>query len=940
MCSTDDRAASMRAIGEEEGIRPPFIQVDYQVTGRCNARCQFCRCWETSADQRASELPAHVWVDATRRLLEIAPVEPICLGGGEPLLYEPLPELVRGLRQLDLHPVVVTNGLLLDGERGRRLLDAGVSHIDVSIDGFAEVHDELRGVPGLFDRCVRTIDSLLERHPDFSLSLSTMLCARTLEPMPRFVEWITERLPIDGVNFQCYNQVTAYAGPDWWRHDPLWPHDPAIIEDSLSALVTMARSGYRIINDPIHLAKFKSYFLDPRRRLGIRCPAGTFNFSASHTGDIVGCVAMGPVGRIDQDDPLDIVQHRFAAVRHKAASCTENCHFLVNCYFPLRWKRWLEHVHHMVESEGVDQAPASSPCNSSEPGQALMVDVTEPGRLVLPPEVREITSCGPRDCYPPLIRYDDHRHLDLIGTGPANPDQRVPPPGERCELPQVYLCGDSSEVHRWGVELNEDDFFSQVAALEQFCATERKHQIVVGIRRTSFHRLAAIQRLITRHRGADVPIVEPFALTDFVGLRKRFEAYLGRVNSSSAGVGVEYRVVDPLLMEFLESVERAHASGASCSELLRALGPVGKDVFIGPRYLLLDLSGSCNLDCVYCRRFSPWNRDYWRAQNRDLSGFMGLEMVERVLLEAHGLGVETILLVGGGEPTLHPDFGRIAARIHELGMSFNFSTNGSLLHRSMDQLLDSGCNAVTVSLSFASQESFAKIRPQAKPTLKGQIEDNIRALVAARRRRGNSHPKIVALYALCEPNAHEVEDMAAHAIRLGVDTIWYQLVHLEPFSREQLFMDEQRMATVRGQLGAARDIIRGAGLEFHSFIDFELEHYDEQRGDWSRGALLAQGCYVGWHFAFVHLRGEVFLCCGSKVVGMLEQDGSGLTGLWHSEAYRRYRNDGLIMHRENPLTLYGSPLYEAYCESCDNHDQNTMMMESLRGLGLDRYVER
>ena len=51
-------------------------------------------------------------------------------------------------------------------------------------------------------------------------------------------------------------------------------------------------------------------------------------------------------------------------------------------------------------------------------------------------------------------------------------------------------------------------------------------------------------------------------------------------------------------------------------------------------------------------------------------------------------------------------------------------------------------------------------------------------------------------------------------------------------------------------------------------------------------------------------------------------------------------NDGLIMHRENPLTLNSVPLFDAYCDSCDNHDQNSWMIDLLNASGLMSFVER
>jgi hypothetical protein len=82
------------------------------------------------------------------------------------------------------------------------------------------------------------------------------------------------------------------------------------------------------------------------------------------------------------------------------------------------------------------------------------------------------------------------------------------------------------------------------------------------------------------------------------------------------------------------------------------------------------------------------------------------------------------------------------------------------------------------------------------------------------------------------------------------------------------------------------------------------------------------------------------MCCGAKTVGILNEQGKGFKELWYSDIYRRYRNDALVMHTENPLTLYGEPLYGKYCDSCDNHDQNTMMIDLLHKFGLFSYVDR
>ncbi len=620
---------------------PPFIQIDYQITERCNARCAFCSCWKS---KEVSDLPAEVWVQAAQRMQSLAPVEFACIGGGEPFLYPHLEEVVKGLSALDIHTVVVTNGSLLSEKKIQAILEAGVGHIDFSLDGFAATHDSLRGVDGLFQRCVTAMKRIKEIDVSASLGISTLICERNIRELPQFARWALDHLPVEAINFQAYNQVTSYRGPQWWHDDPLWPNDSAVVEEVLTALQTMARGGARIVNDPLQLDKFKRYFANPDQPLGIRCPAGTFNFSVSHTGDIHGCIAEAGGGNISKDDPVEIYRTKFGGIRQKAKQCTENCHFLINCYFPLHWKRWSELMGEMVE-------PEEEPC----PPAPL-----RPGRLVLPPEVRGITSAGPHESHPDLIHLDGHLHLDLLGKN-ADPDRRLAPPGAAAhQVPLVYLCGDSSEVHRWGVGFAEDDFFDQVAALEQLASQGAIYHTVVGVRRTNFHRLDRIHDLIWKCRGmAGVPI-ESFDLGNLDELSSRFRIYLSQVNAQTLPEGIEFTVVDDQLEPLLDAVEKgAHLPDLDRRRLLRALGPVCKDVFTGPRYLLLDLAGKCNLDCVYCRRFSPWHQDYWEGRHPELSGFLDFTAIENVLADAKALGVETILLVGGGEPTLHPKFKQI-----------------------------------------------------------------------------------------------------------------------------------------------------------------------------------------------------------------------------------------------------------------------------------------
>jgi len=88
--------------------------------------------------------------------------------GGEPFLREDLDQIVRFVKEeADMAILLFTTGWFLE-ER----MDQVLPHIDMlmlSLDSArAERHDEIRGLPGLFDRLMAAVDRVNEKYPDLS----------------------------------------------------------------------------------------------------------------------------------------------------------------------------------------------------------------------------------------------------------------------------------------------------------------------------------------------------------------------------------------------------------------------------------------------------------------------------------------------------------------------------------------------------------------------------------------------------------------------------------------------------------------------------------------------------------------------------------------------------------------------------------------------------
>ena len=140
----------------------------YNVTWRCNARCVMCDNWKRDSDKdlTLAELREALGSRLFRKVRNIG------LSGGEPYLRSDLPEIVRACveNMPRLHKLTInTNGFLPD--RTLALTEEIVRYaeeqkflfgIRVSIDGFEETHDRVRGVSGGYRKAMETFERLRE----------------------------------------------------------------------------------------------------------------------------------------------------------------------------------------------------------------------------------------------------------------------------------------------------------------------------------------------------------------------------------------------------------------------------------------------------------------------------------------------------------------------------------------------------------------------------------------------------------------------------------------------------------------------------------------------------------------------------------------------------------------------------------------------------------
>ena len=96
---------------------------------RCNLSCAYCN----EYDDRSAPVPTADVLRRIDRLVDLG-TGVVTLSGGEPLLHPDLDEIVRHIRRRGAIATLITNGYLLSRDRIERLNEAGLDHLQISVD--------------------------------------------------------------------------------------------------------------------------------------------------------------------------------------------------------------------------------------------------------------------------------------------------------------------------------------------------------------------------------------------------------------------------------------------------------------------------------------------------------------------------------------------------------------------------------------------------------------------------------------------------------------------------------------------------------------------------------------------------------------------------------------------------------------------------------------
>jgi MoaA/NifB/PqqE/SkfB family radical SAM enzyme len=286
-------------------LNPEWVNIN--VTENCNSKCITCYAWRNKSE---NELATEEIKDALRQLRKIG-VRNVIFIGGEPLLRNDIGVLVREATLLGFETrMIVTNGLLLEA-KAEELLESGVTHISVSIDGVESNNDVIRGIPGSYKKSIRGIRAVQKLKKEKGLCahvtiLTTILLNQNVDDVPKLIE-LSRRL---GAHWTCNlldPNLPIFQGIPF---SDLVVKNEKKIDETINYLKRIRRENPWLITTCEHVLEYARYYLKTHNFFPHRfhCVHGYKLIWIESHGDVhPGCWLMKPVGNLRKNKLHEII---------------------------------------------------------------------------------------------------------------------------------------------------------------------------------------------------------------------------------------------------------------------------------------------------------------------------------------------------------------------------------------------------------------------------------------------------------------------------------------------------------------------------------------------------------------------------------------------------------------------------------------------------------
>jgi MoaA/NifB/PqqE/SkfB family radical SAM enzyme len=205
-------SSGMKTLAEHSRQKRLWRLLQVEAAFACNLRCVMCP-WREMAKGAANSglMTQEIWHSIRPYLPRAQSID--FTGGGEPLLQPRLARWIGEAKAAGCETGFLSNGLLLSAEKLKKILEAGINWICISMDGAsAEVYNKIR-VGSDFERVCQNVAGIARlRNGSQPKTMINFVLMDLNHHQAEEIVRLAGRLGVDQVNFKQCDVIRAKAG--------------------------------------------------------------------------------------------------------------------------------------------------------------------------------------------------------------------------------------------------------------------------------------------------------------------------------------------------------------------------------------------------------------------------------------------------------------------------------------------------------------------------------------------------------------------------------------------------------------------------------------------------------------------------------------------------------------------------------------------------------
>ncbi|KAF7788907.1 hypothetical protein PRUB_a2008 [Pseudoalteromonas rubra] len=322
----------------------------WEITLKCNLACNHCG--SRAGNARVDELSTSEALDLVAQMAELG-IKEVTLIGGEAFMRPDWLEIAAEITKKGMKATMTTGGYGISLGTAKRMKEAGIAAVSLSIDGMERSHDLLRGKQGAWQKCFETIAHL--REAGIPVGCNSQVNRESIAELPT----LYEALLTAGISAWQLALTVPMGNAVENAHILLQPYE---LLDVFPLLAYLSKRGNRE-GMRVHMGNNIGYFgpyerllrepiaSDPKWAFSRGCSAGQNAIGIEADGSIKGCPSLPSEaytgGNIRERTLQDIYQNSPElrindvttpedATRHLWGECA-NCEFAAVCRAGCHW---------------------------------------------------------------------------------------------------------------------------------------------------------------------------------------------------------------------------------------------------------------------------------------------------------------------------------------------------------------------------------------------------------------------------------------------------------------------------------------------------------------------------------------------------------------------------------------------------------------------------